>query len=311
MLSGITGMLNTFYKKGQSGSLPGFMPFSGMVNDIVDNITGRSEKDFAREQFEYNKKLNELQMQREDSTYQRTIADLQAAGLNPNLLLGGSAGALSSSAGSPVSGVMPTGKGGLSDLIGLFNMVQTAKETDARVKNLEAGAASYNAKAAGDSINNQMKQIELTKYDLMVAARLLKTQNEAVRAEGAALLSKAITNLTNQEYAGHEADGTYRNIPMITEYTSGGLLGAHGSHSSTVPFHTKAAQSPAVINQWYSFNAEEQANIRSFENYIRNKGYDVNTIDDARVLRNMRTRASKLKSWKDFDLLLDDYKGEF
>lgn len=305
------GAIKDAFSGAQNGFIPSFLPFSGMVNDIVDNITGKSQKEFAREQFDYNKELNELQMQREDTTYQRTIEDLQKAGLNPNLLLGGSAGALSASAGSPVSGVMPTGKGGISDLIGLFNMVQSAKEVDARVKNLEAGANAYNQKATGDTISNQMKQIELSKYDLMLASRLLKMNSETARNEGAALLSKAIATLNNQEYLGHEADGTYRNIPMISEYTSGGALGVHGSHSSTVPFHTKANQAPSVVNHWYSLNAQEQANVRSYENYIRNKGYDVNTMNNAKVLIDMRNRAKKLSSFKDFELLLDDYKDLF
>lgn len=294
----------------QNGFIPSFLPLSGMVNDIVDNITGKSQKEFAREQFEYNKQLNELQMQREDSTYQRTIADLQAAGLNPNLLLGGSAGALSSSAGSPVSGVMPTGKGGLSDLIGLFNMVQTAKETNARVANLEAGAKAYNSKAENTGIDNQMKQIELSKYELIVASRLLKSKSEVARNEGAALLSSALSNLYGQEFEGHESDGTYRNIPMVSESTSGGALGIKGSHSSTSPYSSQGNKTPAAVNQWNSFSEAEKKNVTAFENYARSKGYDFNLIRSSRIIEDMRRRASKASS-RDWESLLNDYKDLF
>lgn len=58
------------------------------------------QKNFSQSQFDYQKELNDLQMKREDSAIQRSVADYQAAGLNGLLAAGGSG----SSAGSMTVG---------------------------------------------------------------------------------------------------------------------------------------------------------------------------------------------------------------
>ena len=45
----------------------------------------------SKEQFEYQKQLNNLQMEREDSAFQRQVADLQKAGLSPLMVAGNGA----------------------------------------------------------------------------------------------------------------------------------------------------------------------------------------------------------------------------
>ena len=56
---------------------------------------------FAREQFDYQKELNNLTMERQDSQYQRAYADLQKAGINPLTAVGtGGAASGGTTAGS-------------------------------------------------------------------------------------------------------------------------------------------------------------------------------------------------------------------
>lgn len=47
------------------------------------------QKDLSERQFSYQKDLNQLQMDREDTQFQRRSADMQAAGLHPTLAVGG------------------------------------------------------------------------------------------------------------------------------------------------------------------------------------------------------------------------------
>lgn len=55
---------------------------------------------FAQEQYAYQKQLNQLQMDREDTAYSRAIKDLQANGINKLLALGNSASTGNYSAGN-------------------------------------------------------------------------------------------------------------------------------------------------------------------------------------------------------------------
>lgn len=81
--------------------------FSG-VKDIWNNITGRTSKELAeknfnlqQEQFDYQKQLNDLMMEREDTAYQRAVKDANAAGLSSLSVNGGAAASAGTSANPP------------------------------------------------------------------------------------------------------------------------------------------------------------------------------------------------------------------
>lgn len=77
-------------------------------------------------QFEYQKELNKLQMQREDTQYQRTVNDMRQAGLSPLAMQG-----LNSS--TPLtSAVAPQfDSASIPDIVGLMSSVQEARNKDA------------------------------------------------------------------------------------------------------------------------------------------------------------------------------------
>lgn len=69
---------------------------NGDTNEVNRQIANQN-LDFQRQNLEYTKQLNQQLMDREDNSYQRTVADMRAAGLSPLSMSG------TDSAGSPLA----------------------------------------------------------------------------------------------------------------------------------------------------------------------------------------------------------------
>lgn len=82
----------------------GFGILSGAHNAYSQAQANKNNLAFAREQFDYQRRLNELTMFREDNAVQRRVADLENAGFNKRLAVGASADASSLTAGSSSAG---------------------------------------------------------------------------------------------------------------------------------------------------------------------------------------------------------------
>lgn len=60
----------------------------GVIQGVSNFATGLLNYNQQSKQFEYQKELNKLQMQREDTQYQRTVNDMRQAGLSPLAMQG-------------------------------------------------------------------------------------------------------------------------------------------------------------------------------------------------------------------------------
>ena len=60
-----------------------FQPAAGVVDTALNYKTAQQNLAMQQQQFEYQQQLNNLQMEREDTAWQRSVADMQKAGLSP------------------------------------------------------------------------------------------------------------------------------------------------------------------------------------------------------------------------------------
>lgn len=123
----------------------------GLIGGIANAITGSQQLKLQREQFAYQKQLNDTMMQREDSAVQRRMADLEQAGLSKNLATGAgfSAQTTPGSAGNPVgaggAGQMTEGLNSVGQSIGTgLNAARSFQEiinAQAQAKNINANTS--------------------------------------------------------------------------------------------------------------------------------------------------------------------------
>lgn len=192
-----------------------------MINDIVtgnsdggynwDNLLGdfltggavsqadvnEWNKGFQEQQFAYQKWLNELTMEREDSSMQRRVEDLKKAGLHPVLATGQGATATSMSAGNsaPPMNAGFNNKFGIADILQIMTATSQIQKTNAEAGYVEELAKSVKDKTAAEVsgllIDNKIKDYDFQKafenglfynksglaYEFLNVLDLLKNKN--------------------------------------------------------------------------------------------------------------------------------------
>lgn len=150
---------------------------------------------------QWQEKQNEIERQRQDTAWQRTVKDMQMAGLNPALANGGA-----ETAGANLTPVSPADMSGIADGINnVLNRYQqkklAEKDYEYKVSKLEsdksiAEAAAIQAKAnAEEQVRHNMEQERLTGISQSETERHNKRSEEIQETNGN-YLNKLINTLT-------------------------------------------------------------------------------------------------------------------
>lgn len=119
---------------------------------------------FQREQYEYQKKLNDLQMQREDTAVQRNAADLEAAGFNKLLAAGGTGSATGSYSSTAFTGTEAAQNQYVADFSGIGQGIgQIASGIEGAVYQ----AMSFKNQMANDQANRNLQAKQGDYYDAL------------------------------------------------------------------------------------------------------------------------------------------------
>lgn len=110
----------------------------GLASGIANIFYGGKQLELQRDQFNYQKELNEKIMQREDTAVQRRAADMAEAGINKNMAAGSPAETAALGSGNPVgtggSAQQSQGIGAIGNSIG---MAMSAMSSVEEVVNLQ------------------------------------------------------------------------------------------------------------------------------------------------------------------------------
>lgn len=182
---------------------------SGLVNAATSSYWANKNLSFQQKQFDYQRELNALQMQREDSAFQRAVADARAAGLSPLAVSSGAVtGDLSS---TQLSGV--GNNAGQIDLSSAVNnalsVYQAGLQREQQNNNNAATSADVAFKLAQTQANNAQtaflnQQSESVSLDNAFKTATMQSRIDEVagRAGQYSLLAKEIaarTDLTREQ----------------------------------------------------------------------------------------------------------------
>ena len=147
----------------------GYSPFgAGLLNLLTFGIYGKitgdiAERNNAQAETDYNRALQQLIFQREDSAVQRRVADLQKAGLSPLLATGSGAeaGAAINVNNRPSVGGT-AGADGISNIMALASGVASLKNLQAKTGMTKSQQELIGAQIAGQNLLNEQRQHDIT-----------------------------------------------------------------------------------------------------------------------------------------------------
>lgn len=173
-LTGVT-MAQDFYKKGMRTSDGSFN--WGMVPYIGAGFSNERNIEFQREQQEYDRRMQQEQWAREDTSIARRTADLRASGLSPVLAAGSGA-----SAGSLISSKAPQSGDTSDSAMQVMALLQSASQLESQKAQRDAIASNIETQNDQQlSLRSQAFLNKITadikKHDLQIYKKTGTTSN--------------------------------------------------------------------------------------------------------------------------------------
>lgn len=199
--------------------------------------------DLSKEQFQYQARLNQIQMDREDTAFQRQVSDLKAAGLSPLMVAGnGASSSPLTSAQAPqfdLSGINQA----MSNVIGSYN--------DAFNRKLQARQFALQSKV-------QTAQLYTD---------LLDAYNNTKKA-------KLELKYTNEKLKWEKLHG-FRDLDWKSDLTKviEDILAGRKDKDSIIPNISRESISDAVNNALNSATADDNNDFATYGSVSRNSSY--------------------------------------
>lgn len=183
----------------------------------------------SQEQFNYQKELNALQMQREDNAMQRRVADLKAAGLSPLMAGNGASTGSYLSANAPQydgSGIMQA----MSNMLGIKTDQASRKQMAYQFeRQLHLQTAQQVADLVSMRLDNQYKRSQIS---------MLNEQIDYIKEHG--LRDPSLQNWVIDRYGD--------KIGSIIDSITDSYFGENGGKPLVIPSLSIGSDSPVIRN---------------------------------------------------------------
>lgn len=190
--------------------------------ESVENIN-QQNLDFQRENLEYQKALQQQIFEREDSSYQRTAADMRAAGISP-LAMNGTNGAGEAIATSPLQAGQPYAVQGLYNRAqNMQAMLGLVNQTVATLDNIARTPSAINYQLAEtNALNQQSKYFDKVK-NYRIRSEFAKANEDYSRAKVAEYEAADARrkDLFNRQYGINSDMTEYERAQAIYSYYMG------------------------------------------------------------------------------------------
>lgn len=173
---------------------------SAMILGGKNGYKNMQKSMFGTGMIDAQKEANAWTAQREDTAYQRSVADMQAAGLNPALMYG-SAGST-----SPSASTSPSDGASLSDMLGSATALSQIQSMEVQNKVSQKNAETARINADTERFNAETERMRLEKDKLLAETEMqvndalikLYGENAKVSAETVRKLAMEISDLESR-----------------------------------------------------------------------------------------------------------------